>query len=232
MMLRARTLTLFILIVVLGLSIALVGCSSGDDTQASDQTTQDQQSSGESAAPDQGGDQLYTPAYKPTGKETATMKTSKGTIEIKLFGKDAPIHVANFVELAQKGFYNNTKFHRYEPGFVIQGGDPQTKEMTSDQVAAAVADGSVPLGTGGPGYVIKGEFDPSVNPNKHTRGALGMARTMDPDTAGSQFYFALQPLPQLDGQYTVYGQITKGLDVMDQLRVGDEIISVTINNAN
>jgi peptidyl-prolyl cis-trans isomerase B (cyclophilin B) len=80
--------------------------------------------------------------------------------------------------------------------------------------------------------VIKGEFDPAVNPNKHVQGALGMARTNDPDSAGSQFYFALEPLPALDGQYTVFGAITQGQDVADQLRVGDTIESVTIDNAN
>jgi peptidyl-prolyl cis-trans isomerase B (cyclophilin B) len=104
--------------------------------------------------------------------------------------------------------------------------------MTSEQVQQAVKSGNPPLGTGGPGYVIKGEFDPAVNPNKHVKGALGMARTNDPDSAGSQFYFALEPLAALDGQYTVFGTITQGQDVADQLRVGDTIESVTIDNAN
>ena len=123
---------------------------------------------------------MYTPAYVPNGNETATFKTSKGVIVVKLFGQDAPIHVGNFVELARKGFYDKTKFHRYEPGFVIQGGDPQTQGLTSEQVQQAVQTGNPPLGTGGPGYVIKGEFDPAVNPNKHVKGALGMARTQRP----------------------------------------------------
>ena len=175
---------------------------------------------------------MYTPAYVPNGNETATFKTSKGVIVVKLFGKDAPIHVGNFVELARKGFYDNTKFHRYEPGFVVQGGDPQTQSLTSEQVQQAVKTGNPPLGTGGPGHVIKGEFDPAVNPNKHVKGALGMARTNDPDSAGSQFYFALEPLAALDGQYTVFGTITQGQDVADQLRVGDTIESITIDNAN
>ena len=172
---------------------------------------------------------LYTPDYQPVGDEIATMETTKGTIVIELYGKDAPIHVGNFVELARDGFYDKTKFHRYEPGFVVQGGDPQTLELSSDEVIEAVQTGSVPLGIGGPGYVIRGEFDPAVNPNKHVEGALGMARSQSPDSAGSQFYFAIEALPQLDAQYTVFGKITKGLDVMKELRVGDEIKSVKIS---
>ncbi|MBI5231934.1 MAG: peptidylprolyl isomerase [Coriobacteriales bacterium] len=174
---------------------------------------------------------MYTPSYKPNGKETAVIKTSKGTIEVELYGKDAPIHVGNFVELAKKGFYDQTRFHRYEPGFVIQGGDPQTKGLSADDVANAVRTGNPPLGTGGPGYTIKGEFDPAQNPNKHVEGALGMARSQSPDSAGSQFYFTLAATPFLDSQYTVFGRITEGLDVMKGLRVGDEIESVTIQGA-
>lgn len=174
---------------------------------------------------------VYTPAYKPNGKETAVIKTSKGTIVVQLFGNEAPIHVGNFVELARKGFYNDTKFHRYVPGFVVQGGDPATKDATSKQVADAAASGGGSFGRGGPGYQIQGEFDPATNPHKHERGALGMARSQSPDSAGSQFYFALEPLAQLDGSYTVFGQITQGLDVMDKLRAGDVIESVTIENA-
>lgn len=172
---------------------------------------------------------MYTPEYQPTGGEIATIETSKGTIVVELFGKDAPVHVGNFVELVEKGFYDDTKFHRYEPGFVIQGGDPQTRELSKDEVVSAVTSGNPPLGTGGPGHVIKGEFDPSKNPNKHIKGALGMARTNDPDSAGSQFYFALEPLGMLDGQYTVFGVITEGMDVMADLRVGDTIESIKIS---
>lgn len=175
---------------------------------------------------------MYTPSYQPNGNEVAVIKTSKGSITVKLFGKEAPIHVGNFVELARKGFYNDTKFHRYIPGFVIQGGDPDTKNASSEVVAAEAAkgDGYGKFGVGGPGYKIQGEFDPAKNPHKHERGALAMARSQNPDSAGSQFYFALQPLAQLDGSYTVFGQITDGLDIMDKLRAGDAIESVTIEN--
>ncbi len=232
---RTRTLLAALVALLVAGAFAVSGCSSAEQPAvkkpASEQPAADSQPAEQPATNSQG-ETLYTPAYVPNGNETATFKTSKGVVVVKLFGKDAPIHVGNFVELARKGFYDNTKFHRYEPGFVVQGGDPQTQSLTSEQVQQAVKTGNPPLGTGGPGYVIKGEFDPAVNPNKHVKGALGMARTNDPDSAGSQFYFALEPLAALDGQYTVFGTITQGQDVADQLRVGDTIESVTIDNAN
>lgn len=114
---------------------------------------------------------LYTPAYQPTGDEIAVIKTSKGDIRVQLAGKDAPIHVGNFVELATKGFYDNLKFHRYVPGFVIQGGCPNTRDLDTDQVIAAAGNPFAGLGTGGPGYCIKEEY--STNPNNHhADGAL------------------------------------------------------------
>lgn len=93
---------------------------------------------------------LYTPEYQPTGEEIAVINTSKGPIRVQLAGNDAPIHVGNFVELAQKGFYDGLKFHRYVPGFVIQGGCPNTREATPEQVAAGRAPGMAPFGTGNP----------------------------------------------------------------------------------
>ena len=118
---------------------------------------------------------LYTPEYQPTGEEIAVINTSKGPIRVQLAGNDAPIHVGNFVELAQKGFYDGLKFHRYVPGFVIQGGCPNTREATPEQVAAGRAPGMAPFGTGNPGYSIKEEF--TTNPhNSHEDGALAMAR--------------------------------------------------------
>ena len=172
---------------------------------------------------------LYTPEYKPNGNEIADIKTSKGTIRVKLAGNDAPIHVANFVELANKGFYDDVKFHRYVPGFVIQGGDPQTKDATSEEVVESVNSGFSMFGTGGPGYSIKEEF--TTNPNNvHKDGTLAMARSQNPNSAGSQFYFCLGPQPMLDDGYTVFGDTIEGKDVIDQLRVGDVIESVTIEN--
>ena len=173
---------------------------------------------------------LYTPEYQPTGEEIAVITTSKGTIRVQLAGKDAPIHVGNFVELARKGFYDDLKFHRYVPGFVIQGGCPNTRPLDSEQVKAAEGNPFARLGTGGPGYTIKQEY--TTNPNtKHLDGTLAMARSQDPDSAGSQFYFCLGAQPFLDSGYTVFGQTIEGLDVIGQLRVGDVIEHIEIENA-
>ncbi len=170
---------------------------------------------------------LYTPQYKPTGNEVAVFNTSKGTIRVQLAGNDAPIHVGNFVELAQKGFYNGLKFHRYVPGFVIQGGCPNTRNLSSEEVVAALQNPYSGLGTGNPGYSIKEEF--STNPNNsHEDGALAMARSMLPDSAGSQFYFCLGPQHGLDRDYTVFGQTIEGMEVIRELRAGDAIESITI----
>lgn len=158
---------------------------------------------------------MYVAAYKPSGNETGLIKTPKGDIRIEFFPNDAPNHVAAFVELARKGFYDSTKFHRVVPGFVVQGGDPLSK-----------ADDPM-VGTGGPGYRLKAEF----NARKHLDGTLAMARSADPDSAGSQFYICLGPQPALDGQYTVFGQVIGGIDVVRAIEVGDVMQSVTIDNA-
>ncbi len=171
---------------------------------------------------------LYTPEYQPTGTEIAIVHTSKGDIKVQLAGNDAPIHVGNFVELAEKGYYDNLKFHRYVPGFVIQGGCPNTRDLTPQQVVsgAGVSPWSRP-GTGGPGYSIKEEF--STNPNNsHEDGALAMARSQDPNSAGSQFYFCLGAQHFLDPNYTVFGQTTEGFDVIAALRAGDVIEGIEI----
>ena len=245
-LLRSNTLArlAFVAILVCFGALAMSGCSQKSIADKPDATGSVSNEASpapdaDAADPTQEG-ALYTPSYKPSGEEVAVIKTSKGTVEVKLFGKDAPIHVGNFVELAQKGFYDGVKFHRLEPGFVIQGGDPQTKELDGAQVAelvnsqksGAYAEGQPMLGTGGPGYTIKGEFDASKNPNKHIDGSLAMARSQSPDSGGSQFYFTLGPQSFLDGQYTVFGQTTEGLEVVHKLGVGDEIVSVTIENAN
>ncbi len=171
---------------------------------------------------------LYTPRYKPTGREIAVVKTSKGTIRVQLAGEDAPIHVGNFIELATSGFYDGLKFHRYVEDFVIQGGCPNTRDLTPEQLVSGRFQGPQP-GTGGPGYSIKQEF--TTNPNNlHLDGTLAMARSSMPDSAGSQFYFCLGPQPFLDSGYTVFGQTIDGLDVIWSLRVGDVIESISIEN--
>lgn len=225
-------------ILIAAIAVALLGGTAGCGSDAAETSAQSQQ--GDATAEDQAaqggamtdqGVQLYTPEYSPNGSETAMIDTSKGRIVVELYGEDAPIHVGNFVELVRKGFYDGTKFHRYVEGFVIQGGDPQTKDASSQEVAGADGDPASRFGMGNPGYQIKGEFDPAVNPNKHVEGALGMARSQSPDSAGSQFYFALAPLPQLDGGYTVFGRVTEGLDVVKSLRAGDVIEKVVIDGA-
>ena len=174
---------------------------------------------------------MYTPEYQPNGSEIAVIKTSKGAIRVQLAGNDAPIHVGNFVELARKGFYDNLKFHRYVPNFVIQGGCPNTRDLDSDQVVAAAGNPFAGLGTGGPVYTIKQEYTTNPN-NSHEDGALAMARSMNPDSAGSQFYLCLGPQHNLDFGYTVFGQTIEGKDVISELRVGDVIETIEIENAD
>jgi peptidyl-prolyl cis-trans isomerase B (cyclophilin B) len=156
-----------------------------------------------------------TPGAKPAEpkkgskpvKQTAVITMEKGgEIVIDFYPNDAPKTVENFVKLAKKGFYDGVVFHRREENFVIQGGDPKGN------------------GTGGPGYTIPAEF----NKQKHVRGAVAMARTQDPNSAGSQFYICLAPANFLDGQYTVFGIVTKGMDVVDKVKVGDKMKTVKI----
>jgi peptidyl-prolyl cis-trans isomerase B (cyclophilin B) len=132
----------------------------------------------------------------------AIIETRFGKIEVKFFPDIAPNHVDNFIELAKKGFYDGTLFHRVIPGFMIQGGDPNTKGQERHT-----------YGQGGPGHNVKAEF----NKIGHDRGILSMARSADPDSAGSQFFVVVQKAPHLDGQYTVFGKVTSGLEVMDQI---------------
>ena len=155
---------------------------------------------------------LYEPAYVCTSDEVAVIKTAKGTIKFRFFCEDAPKHAAAFIELAEKGFYDGTAFHRVVPGFVVQGGDPFSKT------------GEGPVGTGGPGYNLAAEF----NARPHLDGTVAMARAQHPDSAGSQFYICLGPQSFLDGQYTVFGQVTDGMDVVRQIAQGDVMDSVRI----
>jgi peptidyl-prolyl cis-trans isomerase B (cyclophilin B) len=145
-----------------------------------------------------------------TVKQTATITMDKGgEIKIEFFPEDAPKTVENFVTLTNKGFYDGLTFHRVEPNFVVQGGDPKGN------------------GTGGPGYKIKAEF----NKQQHLRGAVAMARSNDPDSAGSQFYIVLAPAHFLDGKYTVFGKVTSGMDVVDKIKIGDKMKTVKIDEA-
>ncbi|HEY3379903.1 MAG TPA: peptidylprolyl isomerase [Armatimonadota bacterium] len=146
-------------------------------------------------------------AAKAAGTRHATIKTSKGDIEVELYGKDAPLSVANFVKLSKAKFYNGLIFHRVEPGFVIQGGDP------------------LGSGMGGPGYNIRREISPKL---RHVAGALAWARSSDPNSAGSQFYITLAATPSLDDEYAVFGKVVKGMNVVQKIAKGDAIKSVII----
>ena len=136
------------------------------------------------------------------GTLKGVIETTLGTIEVDFFEDKAPGHVKNFKDLASKGFYDGTTFHRVIPGFMIQGGDPNTKSEDRSQ-----------HGMGGPGYTIDAEF----NETPHDRGVLSMARSQDPNSAGSQFFIVVKDSHFLDGQYTAFGKVTDGMDVADKI---------------
>ncbi len=143
----------------------------------------------------------------PAKNYTATIKTNKGDIVLKLYASQAPRTVNNFVCLAQDGYYDGVTFHRVIKNFMIQGGDPTG------------------TGRGGPGYSFKDEFDPKL---KHDRpGVLSMANA-GPNTNGSQFFITHVPTPHLDGKHSVFGQVTQGQDVVDKIEQGDYINSIEI----
>jgi len=142
-----------------------------------------------------------------TMKSIAVIETDKGIIKAELYTQDAPITAKNFIELANSGFYDGLAFHRYEPGFVIQGGDPNGD------------------GTGGSPKKIPLEISKKLT---HVKGALAMARTNDPNSASSQFYIALEDIHFLDGNYAVFGKVIEGMDVAGRLRAGDAMSKVTI----
>ena len=135
--------------------------------------------------------------------EVAVIKTSEGEMVVQFWTDAAPNTIENFKKLARSGFYDGTIFHRIVKGFMIQGGDPLSKDLKKE--------GS--YGTGGPGYKIKAEF----NDHPHARGVISMAREMDPDSAGSQFFICLAPVPRLDHQYTTFGKLIKGDDVLEKI---------------
>ncbi len=140
-------------------------------------------------------------------KQTGVITLDNGNeIRMEFYPADAPKTVENFVTLARKGFYNNLTFHRVVPDFVVQGGCPKG------------------TGTGGPGYTIPAEF----NKQKHLRGTVAMARSQDPNSAGSQFYICYGPTPHLDGNYTVFGKVTSGMEHVDRIKQGDRMKSVAI----
>jgi peptidyl-prolyl cis-trans isomerase B (cyclophilin B) len=161
------------------------------------------------------------PTYtKPSGDELTTLAaeaktalaritTPKGEIVFKFYPNEAPLHSAAFIKLARAGFYDGLTFHRVEPGFVIQGGDPAGN------------------GTGGPGYTLDAEF----NELPHLKGTVAMARSSNPNSAGSQFYICLEDAPFLNRQYTVFGHVVEGQTVVDSICPGDAMVQVAIEDA-
>ena len=147
--------------------------------------------------------------------KTATFETNIGTIVADLFDDAAPIAVANFEKLANDGFYDGTRFHRVIPNFMIQGGDPLSKDANNPRA-----------GTGGPGYTIKCETH--KNTHKHIRGTLSMAHA-GKDTGGSQFFICHSPQSHLDGKHTVFGQVTTGVEIVDAIRGGDLVESIRVS---
>lgn len=224
---RRRTLVIVAVIAATAPLLVMVGTCTRKPAQgtpqAAAQTAKEQPAETTVSAepPATGEDTLYTPTYKAKGDEVAVVQVTRGgqplgTVRFTFYSEDAPNHAGSFIELAKKGFYDGTSFHRVEPNFVVQGGDPNTKS------------GQGTPGTGGPGYNLKAEF----NSRKHLDGTVAMARSQDPDSAGSQFYICLGPQSFLDGQYTVFGQVTEGMEVVRTIKAGDVMTSVTIENAD
>ena len=205
---RNKLPTIIALVLLLALGTLAFGCQlpGTPATNEQEQTDTTKEENGteenESEGTEVEKEEAEVPAeYTPGDGPRVVMETSQGNILIELFPDVAPTTVEKITGLIKERFYDGLTFHRYVPGFVVQGGDP---------------DGN---GTGGPGFTIPAEF----NERPHIRGALAMARSADPDSAGSQFYFVLDraQAAQLDGQYTVFGQIIEGIDIMDKLRQGD-----------
>jgi peptidyl-prolyl cis-trans isomerase B (cyclophilin B) len=138
-----------------------------------------------------------------TSNEVAVIKTSEGEMVVQFWTDAAPNTIENFKKLARQGFYDGTIFHRIVKGFMIQGGDPNSKDPAKESA----------YGAGDPGYKIKAEF----NDHSHDRGVISMARGPDPDSAGSQFFICLAPVRRLDGQYTTFGNLIKGDDVLEKI---------------
>jgi cyclophilin family peptidyl-prolyl cis-trans isomerase len=168
--------------------------------------------------------QVPPPPVSPAApkRSKVILSTTKGDITVEVNGEAAPLHAKSFLYLSKRGFYNGTVFHRYEPGFVIQGGDPLTKDPKAKEFA----------GMGGPGYQVPREY----NSLTHGKYVLAAARSGDPDSAGSQFYFTLEPAPFLDKEnsqdgfgYTVFGKVLTGQDVVAKLRAGDKLNKVIIS---
>lgn len=197
------------------LGSVLFGCDSKDPNTASTDTSStktdatappvtpavNNPDSGPLKSTDSSGKKFTYTEPKVQKGDIAVVETSMGTIKFELTG-EAPGHIANFEKLADAHFYDGTGFHRVIPGFMIQGGDPNTRDAKTGA-----------FGAGDPGYKIKGEF----NTTPFDRGIVGMARSQDPDSAGSQFFIMVASNPGLNGQYTAFGKVTEGMEVADKI---------------
>jgi peptidyl-prolyl cis-trans isomerase B (cyclophilin B) len=160
--------------------------------------------------PDKAGEQSKEVPYLPPGKKIATIETAKGDIVIELWEDKAPNTVVNFVYMANAGRYDGVPFHRVIDGFMAQTGDVEKKG-----------------GYGGPGYTIPAEFNAGL---KHERGVVSMARSSDPNSAGSQFFIMFKAAPHLDGQYAAFGKVIEGMDVVDSIKKGDAASNGSVTN--
>jgi len=221
---RRFSIVLAVVLVLAVTAIAIGGCGvkkesnqSKSSTPATAPASSSPSSSPQSAVLGPDGKPLKTLADFPDGQDgadvQAVIKTDKGDIVLRFFPDSAPVTVASFIHLARTGFYNGTTFHRVVPGFVIQGGDLKSKDPNAQDV-----------GTGGPGYNIP--LEASNRP--HVTGTLSMARSNDPNSGGSQFFICLGDQPSLNGQYTVFGEVVSGQDVVNKIAQGDVMRSVTI----
>lgn len=196
-------------IISMGLTIACLACAPAKETPSG--TQNDTAVSATTSSAEAPASPATAPA-SPKAEENrpmsdykdkvAELHTSEGEIDIRFFPDVAPNHVKNFIDLAQKGFYNGTKFHRVIPGFMIQGGDPNTKSADTSG-----------WGTGGSGKNVGAEFSAI----SHKRGIVSMARAPDPNSASSQFFIVVKDSTFLDRQYTVFGEVTKGMEVADKI---------------
>lgn len=185
--------SLHVLLAILVVALILAGCA---------QKANPAQEAEEKPAPNETAQQQQPENRKEVDNPMVTIRTeSGGEIKIELYPDVAPNTVKNFVSLVRKGFYDGTTFHRVIPGFMVQGGDPNGN------------------GTGGPGYAIRGEFAQNGFPNdlKHSRGVISMARTGDPNSAGSQFFIMVADAPHLDGAYAAFGKVVSGMDEVDRI---------------
>jgi peptidyl-prolyl cis-trans isomerase B (cyclophilin B) len=210
------------MLVLAVLIAALAGCGGASETNGSKEEGGTTVPASTPAAAGQlgpDGKPVKTLADFPDGQDganvEAVIKTDKGDVVLQFYPDVAPVTVASFLHLARTGFYNGTTFHRVVPGFVVQGGDPLSKDPNTPPSE---------LGTGGPGYYLPAEF----SSRKHETGTLAMARAQDPNSGGSQFYICLAAQPSLDGQYTVFGHVVSGMDVVNAITQGDVIRSITI----